>query len=68
MIRKCVFFPIVTFSEFPDYGHSPESRRRRCHAINGPGAIATPEFQAMRGSYQFAPHVRSHTQVIVLAG
>jgi hypothetical protein len=24
MIRKCVFFPIVTFSEFPIYGHSRE--------------------------------------------
>ena len=35
MIRKCVFFPTVTFSEFPIYGHSRESRRRRCHEING---------------------------------
>jgi hypothetical protein len=67
MIRKCVFFPIVTVSEFPIYGHSRESRRRRCYEIGSPGAIATPEFQAMRGSYQFAPHVRSHTQVILLA-
>jgi hypothetical protein len=28
-------------------------------------AIATSEFRAMRGWYQFAPHVRSRTQVIV---
>jgi hypothetical protein len=68
MIRKYVFFPIVTFSEFPIYGHSRESRRRRCHEINSPDATATPEFQAMRGSYQFALHVRSRTQVIVPAG
>jgi hypothetical protein len=58
----------MTFSEFPVYGHSRESRRRRCHEINGPGAIATAEFQAMRGSYQFAPYVRSRTRVIVLTG
>ncbi len=47
MIRKCVFFPTVTFSEFPIYGHSRESRRRRCHEINASGANATLEFQAM---------------------
>jgi hypothetical protein len=38
------------------------------YEIDSPGAIATPEFKAMRGWYQFAPHVRSRTQVIVLAG
>ena len=38
------------------------------YEIDAPGAIATPEFQAMRGWYQFAPHVRSRTQVIVPAG
>ena len=38
------------------------------YEIDGPGASATPEFKAMRGWYQFAPHVRSRTQVIVLAG
>ncbi len=67
MIRKCVFFPTVIFSEFPIYGHSRESRRRRCHEINGSGVMAGPEFQPMRGSYQFTPHVRSRTQVILPA-
>ena len=38
------------------------------YEIDSPGAVATPEFKAMRGWYQFAPHVRSRTQVIVLAG
>jgi len=28
-------------------------------------AVTTPEFRAMRGWYQFAPYVRSRTQVIV---
>lgn len=28
-------------------------------------AVNTPEFKAMRGWYQFAPHVRSRTQVVV---
>jgi len=35
------------------------------YELDGPGAIATKEFRAMRGWYQFAPHVRSRTQVIV---
>ena len=38
------------------------------YEIDSPGVIATPEFKAMRGWYQFAPHVRSRTQVVVLAG
>ena len=35
------------------------------YELDGPEATATPEFQAMRGWYQFAPHVRSRTQTIV---
>jgi hypothetical protein len=35
------------------------------YEIDGTGATATPEFKAMRGWHQFAPHVRSRTQVIV---
>ena len=35
------------------------------YELASPDAIATPEFRAMRGWYQFAPHVRSRTQVIV---
>ena len=35
------------------------------YELDSPDAIATPEFLAMRGWYQFAPHVRSRTQVIV---
>ena len=38
------------------------------YEIDSPSAVATPEFKAMRGWYQFAPHVRSRTQVVVLAG
>jgi hypothetical protein len=37
------------------------------YELDGPEATATPEFQAMRGWYQFAPHVRSRTQTIVPA-
>ena len=29
------------------------------HELDSPDATATPEFRAMRGWYQFAPHVRS---------
>jgi hypothetical protein len=35
------------------------------YELDGPEATATPEFQAMRGWYQFAPHIRSRTQTIV---
>lgn len=35
------------------------------YELDGPHATTTPEFQAMRGWYQFAPHVRSRTQTIV---
>jgi hypothetical protein len=35
------------------------------YELDNPAAVSTPEFQAMRGWYQFAPHVRSRTQVIV---
>jgi hypothetical protein len=35
------------------------------YELDGPEATATPEFQAMRGWHEFAPHVRSRTQTIV---
>ena len=35
------------------------------YELDSPEAIATPQFQAMRGWYRFAPHVRSRTQVVV---
>jgi len=35
------------------------------YELDSPGATSTPEFQAMRGWYQFAPHVRSRTQTVI---
>ena len=35
------------------------------YELESPDATTTPEFQAMRGWHQFAPHVRSRTQTIV---
>src|SRR5262245_23569211 len=35
------------------------------YELDTPAATSTPEFQAMRGWYQFAPRVRSRTQTIV---
>ena len=50
-------------------GGKTEKATRRIYTtvyeLDGPEATATPEFQAMRGWYQFAPHVRSRTQTIV---
>jgi hypothetical protein len=37
------------------------------YELDSPAATGTPEFQAMRGWYEFAPHVRSRTQTIVPA-
>jgi hypothetical protein len=34
------------------------------YELAGPWAAETPEFQAMRGWYEFAPDVRSRTQVV----
>jgi hypothetical protein len=52
------------------HGKTEKSARRiytTVYELDGPAATATPEFQAMRGWYQFAPHVRSRTQTIVPA-
>lgn len=35
------------------------------YELDSPDAITTTEFRAMRGWHQFAPYVRSRTQVIV---
>ena len=35
------------------------------YELDGPEVTATPEFQAMRGWYHFASHVRSRTQTIL---
>ena len=34
------------------------------YELDGPEAVETPEFQAMRGWDRYAPHVRSRTQVV----
>ena len=38
------------------------------YELDSPNATTSPEFQAMRGWYEFAPHVRSRTFSIVPAG
>ena len=35
------------------------------YELAGPEAVETPEFHKMRGWYQFAPHVRATTRVVV---
>jgi len=50
------------------HGKTERSSKRiytTIYELDSPAATATPEFQAMRGWYQFAPHVRSRTQTIV---
>jgi uncharacterized protein DUF4286 len=34
------------------------------YELAGPEAVTTPEFQNMRGWYQFAPYIRSTTRVV----
>jgi len=38
------------------------------YELDSPAVTSTPEFQAMRGWYHFAPHVRSRTQTVVATG
>ncbi len=49
-------------------GKAEKSTRRiytTIYELDSPAVTATPEFQAMRGWYQFAPRVRCRTQTIV---
>jgi hypothetical protein len=49
-------------------GKTERSERRiytTIYELDGPDVTTTPEFQAMRGWYQFAPHIRSRTLTIV---
>src|SRR5262245_14377929 len=49
-------------------GATEKSARRvytTVYELDSPAATTTPEFQKMRGWYQFAPHIRSRTQTVV---
>ena len=35
------------------------------YELESPEALDTPEFQAMRGWYQFVPHIKARTQVFL---
>jgi hypothetical protein len=54
-----------------DHGRG-ESHSRRLYTtvyeLAGPWAIDTPEFKAMRGWFEFAPSLRSRTQVVRALG
>lgn len=43
---------------------TPQRLYTTVYALAGPEAVDTPEFTAMRGWAQFAPHVRSETRVV----
>lgn len=50
-----------------DHGRRERHARRiytTVYELEGPWAVETPEFTAMRGWYEFAPSLRSRTQVI----
>ena len=50
-----------------DRGTAARSPRRvytTVYELASPGAVDTPEFNAMRGWAHFAPHVRSETKVV----
>jgi hypothetical protein len=44
---------------------SPAKAYTAVYELAGPEAVTTPEFQKMRGWYQFAPRVRATTRVVV---
>lgn len=43
---------------------APRKLYTTVYELAGPEAVETKEFRAMRGWYQFAPHVRSETRVV----
>jgi hypothetical protein len=60
----------VSFGEITERAADKTERMARriyttIYELDSPDAITTTEFRAMRGWYQFAPYVRSRTQVIV---
>jgi hypothetical protein len=55
------------FATQSDRGTSSQATTRvytTVYELAGPEAVTTPEFQKMRGWYQFAPHVRATTRVV----
>jgi Domain of unknown function (DUF4286) len=61
-------FATVGETRHSDRGVSRRSPARvytTIYELTGPEAIDTPEFHKMRGWYQFAPHVRATTRVVV---
>jgi hypothetical protein len=60
----------VVSGEISESTHGKVERTARriyttIYELDSPAATTTPEFQAMRGWHQFAPHVRSRTQTVV---
>jgi len=63
MIRKCVFFPIVTVSEFPIYGHSREGQRWPAAGCGYYPRGAAWEHDARGSSLSFLPRAVRRTRL-----
>ncbi len=55
----------VTKTTAGETRRSPRRIYTTIYELSGPAVVDTPEFKAMRGWYQFAPHVISRTQVVL---
>ncbi|MDP6707461.1 MAG: hypothetical protein QF893_14040 [Alphaproteobacteria bacterium] len=56
----------ATDASLTDHGERASDSARvyaTVYELAGPEALETPEFQEMRGWYQFADHIRARTQV-----
>ena len=62
--RRYVTAGDVSQTERGTRSSSPRKVYTTIYELSGPEAVQTKEFQAMRGWYQFAPHVVSRTQVV----
>ena len=63
--RRYVQFGQVSQSERGTSSLASTKVYTTVYELSGPEAVETPEFRKMRGWYQFAPHVRATTRVVV---
>ncbi|MCW5748844.1 MAG: hypothetical protein KIT36_21830 [Alphaproteobacteria bacterium] len=66
--RRYVSSGEASLSENGERRAVPRKMYTTVYEITGPEALQTPQFLAMRGWHQFAPHVRSSTQVFMARG
>jgi hypothetical protein len=55
---------VASHSDFGKLSRAATKVYTTVYEFAGPEAVTTPEFQKMRGWYQFAPHFRATARVV----